>query len=95
VVVETVGADFVFEDDYQLMSLNDLEQQIKANKHLPGIPSAKEVEENGVSLGEMQAKLLQKIEELTLYVIDQDKKLDVLKEENEQLKKRISLLEGN
>ena len=58
IVVETGWSDFVFEDDYQLMSLNDLEQRIKADKHLPGIPSAKDVEENGMSLGEMQAKLL-------------------------------------
>ena len=86
IIVDEVPADFVFEDDYELMSLSKLEQSIKQNKHLPGIPSAKEVEANGVSLGEMQTKLLQKIEELTLYVID-------LKKENEMFKQRLALLE--
>jgi hypothetical protein len=79
-------ADFVFDENYALMSLYELEESIKENKHLPDIPSADEVAKNGVSLGEMQAKLLQKIEELTLYVID-------LKKENENLKMRVSALE--
>jgi len=69
-------ADYVFEDDYKLMPIDELEQSIKKNKHLPGIPSAESVAENGVSLGEMQAKLLQKIEELTLYMIEQNKKIE-------------------
>jgi len=86
IVVDTDGADFVFEDDFDLLPLNELEQSIKQNRHLPGIPSAKEVEANGVSLGEMQTKLLQKIEELTLYVIN-------LKKENEVLKERMATLE--
>jgi hypothetical protein len=75
IVVNTTGADFVFEDNYNLKSLDEVESYIKENKHLPDIPTAKEVEENGVSLGEMQTKLLQKIEELTLYVIEQDKRI--------------------
>jgi len=78
--------DFVFEDDYKPTPISELEQSIKKNKHLPGIPSAEEVAANGVNVGEMQAKLLQKIEELTLYMID-------LKKENEMLKKRVSSLE--
>lgn len=86
IVVETGWSDFVFEDDYPLPSLSEVEQHIKAHKHLPGIPSAKEVEAHGVSLGQMQSKLLQKIEELTLYVID-------LKKENEGLKERLVQLE--
>lgn len=82
VVVTLDGwSDFVFNDDYQLPALDQVEQHIKQNKHLPGIPTAQEVSENGVPLGEMQAKLLQKIEELTLYVIE--------------LKNRINDLEGN
>ena len=75
--VETGWSDFVFEDDYRLRPLAEVEQFIKENKHLPDIPSAKEVETNGVNVGEMEAKLLQKIEELTLYVIE-------LKKENEK-----------
>ena len=69
-------ADFVFEEDYQLMPLSEVESNIKANKHLPGIPSAKQMVENGVSVAEMQANLLQKIEELTLYMIAQNKKIE-------------------
>ncbi len=84
--VETGWSDFVFADNYKLMPLDKLENHIKANKSLPGIPTEKEVLENGIELGEMQAKLLEKIEELTLYVIE-------LKKENEELKNRISALE--
>ncbi|WP_029903162.1 hypothetical protein [Prevotella sp. 10(H)] len=68
-------ADFVFDKDYNLPSLSEVEKHIKEKQHLPDIPSEKEVKENGIDLGEMQAKLLQKIEELTLYVIEQDKKI--------------------
>jgi hypothetical protein len=84
--VETGWSDFVFADDYNLMPLDKLERHIKANKSLPGIPTEKVVLENGVSIGEMQAKFLEKIEELTLYVID-------LKKENVELKERMSILE--
>ncbi|MDN5215680.1 hypothetical protein QQ020_26620 [Fulvivirgaceae bacterium BMA12] len=83
VKVETGWSDFVFEDDYELITLAELEAFIKANKHLPEIPSAEEVAENGVSLGEMDSKLLQKIEELTLYIIDQQKEIEILKEKAE------------
>ncbi len=79
-------ADFVFEENYKLRSLEEVEAHIKDNGHLPDIPSAKAVLNNGVNLGEMQSKLLQKIEELTLYVIN-------LKKENDILKGRISSLE--
>jgi hypothetical protein len=84
--VETGWSDFVFADNYKLMPLDKLENHIKTNKSLPGIPTEKEVLEGGVNLGEMQAKLLQKVEELTLYVIE-------LKKENDELKRRISALE--
>ena len=76
--VETNWSDFVFDADYKLLSLSEVAKFINQNKHLPEIPSAKEVEENGVSLGEMQAKLLQKIEELTLYAIVQQKCIEEL-----------------
>jgi len=71
--------DHVFYPDYQLRPLDELETFIKENNHLPEIPSAKEVEENGLDLGEMQGKLLLKIEELTLYIIQQQKEIDELK----------------
>ena len=78
--------DYVFDKNYPLVTLNELEQYISINKHLPGVPSEYEVKKNGINLGEMDATLLKKIEELTIYVIE-------LKKENEQLKNRISKLE--
>jgi hypothetical protein len=80
VVVNTTGADFVFEKDYSLMSLVDLEKSIWQNKHLPGVPSASEMQSNGMSLGETNTLLLQKIEEQTLYIIDLQKQIDKLNE---------------
>ena len=71
--------DFVFEKDYKLMPLNEVEQYIAINQHLPNIPSVTDVETNGIDLGEMNAKLLQKIEELTLYVIELQKQVNELK----------------
>jgi hypothetical protein len=72
-------ADYVFEPDYSLMPLQEVEKFVQENKHLPGVPSAKDVKENGLSMGEMQNILLQKIEELTLYVIAQQKEIEMLK----------------
>jgi len=72
-------SDFVFDDDYELRSLNEVESYIKENKHLPEIPSAEEVCREGLDLAKMDAKLLQKIEELTLYIIQQQKEIDELK----------------
>ena len=79
--------DYVFEPTYELRTLNNLEQYIQANKHLPEVPSAKEVEANGIELGQMDATLLKKVEELTLYLIEQDKEKEVLKAQNETLMK--------
>ena len=73
-----IPADYVFKSDYNLMSLNDVEKYVKTNSHLPDIPSAEEITKNGFKMGEMQNKLLQKVEELTLYVIEQQKKIDEL-----------------
>ncbi len=87
ITVEVGWSDFVFADNYKLMPLEQLEKHIKEEKNLPGIPTEKEVAENGVKVGEMQAKLLEKVEELTLYVIE-------LKKENEKLQKRIDALEN-
>ena len=82
VVVEAVGADFVFADDYALIPLSDLKQTIKQHRHLPGIPSATDFESNGMRVGEMQTRLLQKIEELTLYVIDLNERMALMQKEN-------------
>ena len=77
IIVETTGwSDYVFADDYALPSLSAVEAHIKTNKHLPGIPSAAEVATDGISLGDMQARLLAKIEELTLHQIAQQKLLN-------------------
>jgi len=67
--------DFVFGKDYKLPSLSEVEQFVTQNQHLPNVPSAAEVEANGVNVGEMNAKLLQKVEELTLYIIQIEKRL--------------------
>jgi len=72
--------DHVFNEDYKFLSLSELEQFIKTNKHLPEIPSEKEVKENGLDLGDISGKLLLKIEELTLYIIELQKQIDELKQ---------------
>jgi hypothetical protein len=69
------GADFVFEDDYELMNLTELGEFVKTNRHLPEIPSAQEMTNGATNMGELQVKLLQKIEELTLYTIQQNEKI--------------------
>jgi hypothetical protein len=81
----TPWADYVFSKNYQLPSLDSIAAYIKANGHLPGIPSAAEVEKNGVDLGTNQARLLEKIEQLTLYVMD-------LKKENEEIRTQLKKL---
>jgi len=72
-------ADFVFSPSYKLMPLHKVEEYVNANNHLPEIPSAAEVSKNGMNMGDMQNKLLQKVEELTLYVIEQQKQIEELK----------------
>lgn len=79
VITPTPTADFVFDSGYDLKTIDNLEQFITKNHHLPDIPSAKEMTENGLAVGDFQIKLLQKIEELTLYVIDQNKQIEQLK----------------
>jgi len=86
-VTLTPTADFVFDENYNLPALENIEKHIKEKKHLPEIASAKEMEKEGVNVGEFQIKLLQKIEELTLYVIEQNKQLKKQAEEIEELKK--------
>ncbi len=70
------GADFVFEKGYKLLPIEHVANYVQENKHLPDIPSANEMVKNGVSMGDMQVKLLQKVEELTLYAIQQNKQID-------------------
>ncbi|NBW38903.1 MAG: hypothetical protein EBR30_28590 [Cytophagia bacterium] len=72
------GPDYVFEPTYQLPSLTEIENYIKANKHLPEVPSAKEMETNGINLSEMNMLLLKKVEELTLHQIEANKKIELL-----------------
>lgn len=79
-------ADYVFANDYKLKPLSEVEAYIKENKHLPNIPSASELVSEGLNLGEMQAKQMEKIEELTLYMIEMKKEIDTLKKENQSLK---------
>jgi hypothetical protein len=74
------GADFVFENDHELQDMVSLEEYIKINKHLPGIPSADEMRQNNINVGDFQIKLLEKIEELTLYVIQLKKEISALNE---------------
>ncbi len=78
-------ADFVFEEEYKLKKIDEVESFIKENKHLPDFPSGKEIEEDGINVGEMDAKLLQKIEELTLYTIEQQKEIEDLKNQNAKI----------
>jgi len=87
VKVTTTGwSDYVFGEKYRLLSLDELETYVKREKHLPDIPSAKEVEGKGLEVADMLSKQMQKIEELTLYLIQ-------LKKENAELKERITALE--
>ncbi len=90
--VETGWSDFVFEKGYDLPTLEEVEAHINAKGHLKDIPSAAEVAENGILLGEMDSKLLQKIEELTLYIIDINERTERLERENAELKKELTEL---
>jgi hypothetical protein len=84
---EKQWSDRVFEENYQLMSLKDVEKFIAKNNHLPNVPSATEVVKNGVAMDEMVSKLLEKVEELTLYTIQQQKEIDALKKELKNFKR--------
>ncbi|MDP4147914.1 MAG: hypothetical protein Q8927_03235 [Bacteroidota bacterium] len=84
--------DFVFKRNYQLPSLKSVEEYIKSYHRLPGLPSADSVERNGLDLGNTEVKLLQKIEELTLYTIDLQKKIEKLEQTNKELQMTHQLL---
>lgn len=81
----TGGADYVFENDYHLRPLSEVQSFIQENKHLPEIQSAADMQLNGVSVNDLQFQLLQKIEELTLYVIEQDKQIQSLQQQINEL----------
>ena len=82
--VETGWSDFVFDKNYKLRTLNEVEKYINQNHHLPEIPSASDIQKNGLALADVQTKMMQKIEELTLYIIQLQKEIDALKSnENE------------
>ena len=81
-------ADFVFDSAYRLMPLWEVEKFIGANKHLPNVPSAAEIEKNGLNLPQMQSLQMQKVEELTLYMIQMKKGIDRLKQEVDRLHNR-------
>jgi len=85
--------DYVFDDQYKLMSLQEVESFLKLNKHLPGVPAAAEVEKDGIDLGTNQSILLKKVEELTLYMIDQNKKISVQQDEINNLKNQLMVLQ--
>ena len=90
------GPDYVFKEGYDLKSLEEVQNHINEHGHLPNIPSAKEMELNGVQLGEMNMKLLEKIEELTLYTLEQERRIEQLEKEVKTSKvqeERIAKLE--
>jgi hypothetical protein len=82
IVIKAAGADFVFEEKYDLSSLEKVEKYISENKCLPGIAKAKTMQAEGISVGVLQTQLLQKVEELTLYLIEQNNRIKKLEEEN-------------
>jgi hypothetical protein len=86
------GADFVFQPDYKLPSIEHVATFVKENKHLPDIPSADEMVKNGTNMGELQVKLLQKVEELTLYAIQQNKKIQDQEKKNQELEFELKSL---
>lgn len=86
-------ADTVFEEGYDLVRLHELESYINTYGHLPEIPSAETVLEEGIELGEMNRLLLKKVEELTLYLIEKEKQIDRLSEDIKQLQNAVKALE--
>lgn len=93
IVTNTGWSDFVFQPGYRLRPLSEVGAYIQANHHLPDIPSEAEVKEKGVSVGDMQSKLLAKVEELTLHMIQADERNNRLEEQNQELRDRLARLE--
>lgn len=86
--------DFVFEPNYKLMPLEELREFVAQEKHLPNVPNAREVKEQGLNLSQFQMRLLEKVEELTLYALSQQEQIGSLHKENSELKERLEALEG-
>jgi DNA-binding transcriptional MerR regulator len=93
IVTNTGWSDYVFQPGYRLRPLSEVKAYIQANHHLPDIPSEAEVKEKGVSVGEMQSKLLAKVEELTLHMIQADERNTRLEQQNQELRDRLARLE--
>ena len=91
--VTTTGADYVFADDYQLRTLDEVERFISDKKHLPEMMPAAQMQAEGMPVSEVVTKQLAKIEELTLYAIAADKKTEAVRQENRELKERLALIE--
>jgi hypothetical protein len=89
IVTNTGWSDYVFQPGYRLRPLSEVSAFIQKHHHLPDIPTEAEVKEKGVSLGDMQAKLLAKVEELTLHLIQQEQQNQKLRERLGQLEKRV------
>ncbi|MFP5471082.1 MAG: hypothetical protein ACLGGV_05765 [Bacteroidia bacterium] len=83
--------DYVFEENYELMPISELENYIKVEKHLPNIPTALEVKESGIDLGEMNRLLVEKIEELTLYLIEQQKQIEQQQKQINELQEKVEI----
>ncbi|MDM8176931.1 hypothetical protein QT327_21700 [Olivibacter sp. 47] len=92
--VESGWADYVFDESYELKSLGEVEAFIKNNRHLPGLPSERKVKEEGVELGEMNRLLLEKVEELTLHLIEEQKARLTMEKEVSDLKKEIGSMKA-
>lgn len=98
VKVDLLGAvapDYVFDSKYKLPSLAEIQQYINQNKHLPEVPSAKEMDENGINLKEMNLLLLKKVEELTLYIVEQNGKLENQRKEILKIREALNSLKSN
>ena len=94
VIVDTLGADYVFGEDYELKPLNQVDAYISEYKHLPDIPSAKEMQAQGVGMVDMQTRLLTKVEELTLYLIKMEKENKSIRDENAAIRLELELLKA-
>ena len=91
-VTNTGWSDYVFSEGYPLLPLKGVEVYIRRHKHLPEMPSETDVVKNGVNVGDIEAKLLAKIEELTLQMIQQEKRIDKLERENADLRSKVTSL---
>ncbi|MBC7774711.1 MAG: hypothetical protein H7246_04670 [Phycisphaerae bacterium] len=94
VQLKSAWPDYVFSPNYKLRTLEEVEAHIKSENHLPGIPAAAELEKDGLEVGDMQKRMMEKIEELTLYLIDQNKRLEQLEQDNGTLHARLDKAES-